>query len=64
MLIDVLWFESTVLTALLRLVVDEIAPLRLLLIWDSEVPCPLSTELTAVDRLVTADTLLLRDELI
>jgi hypothetical protein len=41
-----------VLTAVLRLVVEEIAPLKELLIWESEVLWLLSTVLTPVLRLV------------
>jgi hypothetical protein len=41
-----------VLTAVLRLVVEEIAPLKELLIWEIEVLWLLSTVLTPVLRLV------------
>lgn len=55
---------STVLTAVLRLVVDEMAPLNEELTWDSEAVCPLSTLLTAVLRLDVEEIAPLRDELI
>ena len=54
----------TVLTAVLRLVVEDMAPLRLLLIWDRDTDCPLSTELTAVLSEVVEDIAPLRELLI
>ncbi len=61
---EVLWLLSTVLTAVLRLVVEEMAPLKELLIWLREVLWLLSTVLTAVLRLVVEEIAPLRDELI
>src|SRR5258706_15909910 len=49
--------------AVLRLDVEEMAPLREELIWLSEVLCPLSTVLTAVLRLVTCEATPLIDPL-
>ena len=55
---------TAVLTAVLRLVVEDIAPLKELLIWESEVLWLLSTVLTAVLRLVVEEMAPLREELI
>lgn len=49
---DVLWLASTVLTAVLRLVVEEIAPLRELLIWDSDVLCRTLVEIVPLSELL------------
>lgn len=60
---ELLWPLSTVLTAALKLPVDDMAPLRLLLTWDKDVDWPPSTVLTAVLKLATAEALELREAL-
>lgn len=55
---------SVVLTAVLRLDVEEIAPLKELLIWESEVLWPPSVVLTALLRLDVDERAPLREELI